>query len=70
MQFEDVSFFIKASDEDKLLLFQHGEIKRIGLPNIGMLDAGMWINNNIDPAHKSYVSKLAQHFGKLVRQIL
>ena len=27
VQFEDVSFFIKASDEEKFLLFQHGEIK-------------------------------------------
>ena len=27
MQFEDVCFFIKASDEEKFFLFQHGEIK-------------------------------------------
>ena len=27
VQFEDVSFFINASDEEKFLLFQHGEIK-------------------------------------------
>ena len=27
VQFEDVSFFIKASDEGKFLLFQRGEIK-------------------------------------------
>ena len=27
VQFEDVSFFIKASDEKIYLLFQHGEIK-------------------------------------------
>ena len=27
VQFEDVSFFIKASDEEKFLLFQHCEIK-------------------------------------------
>ena len=25
-QFENVSFFIKVSDEEKFLLFQHGEI--------------------------------------------
>ena len=27
VQFEDVSFFIKASDEEKFLLFKHGEIE-------------------------------------------
>ena len=27
VQFENVSFFIKVSDEEKFLLFQHGEIK-------------------------------------------
>ena len=27
VQFEDVSFFVKASDEEKFLLFQPGEIK-------------------------------------------
>ena len=26
VQFENVIFFIKVSDEEKLLLFQHGEI--------------------------------------------
>ena len=26
VQFENVSFFIKVSDEEKFLLFQHGEI--------------------------------------------
>ena len=26
VQFEDVSFLIKASDEEKFLLFQYGEI--------------------------------------------
>ena len=27
VQYEDVSFFIKASDEEKFLFFEHGEIK-------------------------------------------
>ena len=54
MPFENVSFFKKASEEGKLLFFQHGKIKgTVGLYErwclIGMVDAGMRINDNIDP---------------------
>ena len=47
----NVSFFIKVSDEEKFLLFQHGEIydKSLMLSLIGMLDARMRIHDNIDP---------------------
>ena len=40
-QFENVSFFIKVSDEEKFLLFQHDEIndKNQRCCLIGMLDA-------------------------------
>ena len=50
VQFENVSFFIKVSDEEKFLLFQHGELtvnQRCFL--IGMLDARMRIHDNTDP---------------------
>ena len=47
VQFENVSFFIKVSDEEKILLFQHSEITgKCCL--IGMLDARMRIHDNID----------------------
>ena len=42
VQFEDVSFFIKASDEKKFLLFQQVKLKvnehwcLIGMPDAGM----------------------------------
>ena len=48
-QFENFSFFIKVSDEEKLLLFQYGEVtvnQRCCL--IGMLDARMRFHDNID----------------------
>ena len=49
-QFENFSFFIKVSDEEKFLLFQYGEItvnQQCCL--IGMLDARMRFHDNIDP---------------------
>ena len=49
-QFENFSFFIKVSDEEKFLFFQYGEItvnQRCCL--IGMLDARMRFYDNIDP---------------------
>ena len=58
VQFEDVSFIIKASDEEKFLLFQNGETNgKLAMCLIGMLDAGMWINDNIDPNWANEVCK-------------
>ena len=49
VQFEDVSFFIKASDKEKFLLFQHGEINsKPAMGLVGMLYAGMRSIDNID----------------------
>ena len=58
VQFEDVNFFINALDEEKFLLFQHGEIKvNEHWCLIGMLDAGMRLNDNIDPHWANEVCK-------------
>ena len=49
-QFENFSFFINVSDEEKFLLYQYGEItvnQRCCL--IGMLDARVRFYDNIDP---------------------
>ena len=50
MQFENASFFIKFSDEEKFLLFQYGEINgKSALLSYWKLDARMSIHDNIDP---------------------
>ena len=50
VQLEDDSFFIKASGEEKILLFQHGEIRgKWIMVSSCMLDAGRRINDDIDP---------------------
>ena len=54
VQFENVSFFIKVSHEEKheekFLPFQNGEINgKSAMLLIGMLDARMQIHDNIDP---------------------
>ena len=49
MQFDNVSFFMKVSDEEKYLLFQHGEINgKSAMLSIGLLDARIRIHDNID----------------------
>ena len=49
--FQNVSFFIKVSDEEKILLFQHDEIngKSVMLSYWYMLDARMRIRDHISP---------------------
>ena len=48
--FENVSFFLKVSDEEKFLLFQYGEISgKSEMLSYFMLDARMRIHENIDP---------------------
>ena len=50
MQFENVNFFIKVSDKEKFLLFQHGESNsKSAMFSYCMLDARMQIHDNIDP---------------------
>ena len=50
IQFENVSFFIKFSDEENFLLFQYGEINgKSAMLSYCMLDARMSIHDNIDP---------------------
>ena len=49
VHFEDVSFFIKASDEEKFLLFQHGEINgKLGMSFYCLMQECRF-NDNIDP---------------------
>ena len=51
VQFQNVSFFIKVSDEEKFLLFQHDKIngKSVMLSYWYMPDARMRIRDNIAP---------------------
>ena len=50
VQFEDVIFFIKASEKESSCSFNMVKLMVKGRwCLIGMLDAGMWINDNIDP---------------------
>ena len=51
VQFQNVNFFLKVSDEEKFLLFQHVEInsKSVMLSFWYMLDTRMRIRDNIAP---------------------
>ena len=50
VQFKNVSFFIKVSDEEKFLLSQYGEINgKSAMLSYCMLDARMRIHDYIDP---------------------
>ena len=48
VQFQSINFFIKVSDEEKFLLFQDDEINGKSVMSYWyMLDARMWIRDNI-----------------------
>ena len=58
VQFEDASFFIKDSDEERSYSFNMVKLKvNEHWCLIGMPDAGMRINDNIDPNWANEVCK-------------